>query len=435
MMSEIKALEIKAAPAIARVRDSLLKARHLPGEFYTSEEIFALEVEQIFMKDWLVVARVEEFEKPGDYLAMRILGESILICRDKKNNLNAFRNMCRHRGVEVAMPGAGNKSRFTCPYHAWTYDLTGKLIGAARVDEVEDFDFKNCHLPTIKCDTWGGYVFINFDPDSMTLADHLDRDGIRDFASFIQPERTRTCHKLVFEVDCNWKFVPENVVDMYHVGVIHANSFGGKNFTIDDMRYNLTENTYNIFYRSDTMAPGGETFFGTMPWIRGKVDEQFACTVWIHPNMTIFGRHDLIQPISYLPIDVNRTQVTVFTQIPIEYFDNPEFSDVFDERVKTYGDFIELVLGEDTELLESLHNAARSKGYEPGPLVNLERGIHHLLNYWLDRVLGPDEVARQRRLQEGAQELKDAERRYNSTAWDPTTSPSRYDAVLKTAAE
>lgn len=425
----------KPGDALQRVRDSLLRARHLPGEYYTSQEIFDLEVQNIFMKEWLCVARVEEFEKPGDYLATRILGESVLICRDRDNNLQAFRNMCRHRGVEVAAPGSGNKKRFTCPYHAWTYDLTGKLIGAARVEEVDNFDFKSCRLPPLKVDTWGGYVFINFDPDSGSLADHLDEDGVRDFASFIQPERTRTCDKYVFEVNCNWKFVPENVVDMYHVGVIHASSFGGKNFTIEDIRFNLTKNSYNVYYRSDTSAPGGATLFRTMPWIEGKVDAQFAATAWVCPNLTIFARHDLIQPVAILPIDVNRTQVTVFTQIPSEFFDDPAYTDVFDENVRTYADFIRLVLGEDTELLESLHNAARSQGYEPGPLVNLERGIHQLLNYWLDKVVGPDEDSRKRRLEEAAIELKEAEKRYGGPAWDPTARPSRYDAVIRTAAE
>lgn len=415
--------------AIARTRASLHQARHLPGVFYTSEDIFRLEVENIFFKDWLCVGREEEFSEAGDYTAFRLLGESVLISRDSDGNLHGLRNMCRHRGVEVAPLGYGNARRFRCPYHAWTYGLSGKLLGAPRASEMKGFDLAGCSLPRIRLECWGGYVFINFDPDCRPLEEHLDADGVREFCEQLRPQDTRLCHKHVFEVDCNWKFVPENLIDIYHVGVIHADTFGGKNFTVDDFRFNVHGHGYNAFYRSDTMAPGGRKLFDTLPWLKGRIDEQFACTTWLRPNMTLFARHDLLQPIAYLPIDVNRTQVTVYTQIPRAFFDAPEHREGFDEKVATYGEFIAQVLGEDTVLLESLQNAARSPGYEPGPFANLERGIHQQCNYWLDRIVGPDEAARRLRIEEAQAEMHDAAQRYGGVEWDPRLQPSRYDAL------
>jgi len=408
-------------------REGLLRAHHLPGAFYASPDIFEMEVENIFMKDWICVARIEEFDQPGDYKALRILNESIVICRDREGELRAFRNMCRHRGVEVAPLGSGNKKRFTCPYHAWTYDLTGQLVGAARTEEIENFDRKTCRLPVIKFDTWGGYVFINFDENCISLGDYLDADDIREFAAFIRPEDTRTCFKYEFEIECNWKFVSENLIDIYHVAVIHADTFGGKNFTIDDFRHDLKKYSYTDFFRSDTFAPGGATLFKTLPWLEGKVDEQFACTTWVRPNMNIFGRHDMVHAWTALPMSVDRTLVTIYIQIPPECFDDP----LFEQKSQILGDFMKLVSGEDAALLRSLQNAARSKAYEPGRLANQERGIHHMLNYWLDRIVGPDEQARQRRLSEGEAEFHNAEKRYGGAAWDPTQTPSRYDEVLK----
>ena len=410
--------------ALAATREALLKSSHLPGYVYTDPEIFAREVENIFMKEWLCVGRVEEFEKTGDYLAARIVGESILVCRNRAGHLNAFRNMCRHRGVEVAPLGQGNASRFSCPYHAWTYNLEGQLIGAGRTEGVQSFDFKSCSLPKIKVDEWGGWVFINFDPNSVSLSERLDSNEIRDFATFIQPERTRLVHKLVLNVNCNWKFMPENVVDMYHVGIIHASSFGGKNFKLDDIHYNLVNESYNIYYRSDTMTPGGKTLTGTMPWLKGKVDEQFACTTWIPPNMTLFARHDLIQPLVVMPIDVDHTQITVYTQLPIDVMNDPELP----AKTKILGDFIELVLGEDARLLESLHNASKSKGYMPGPLVNLERGIHQLLNYWLDKIYGPDTSARDARVAQARDLNREAEQK-SGGHWNPTRPANRYQTT------
>ena len=87
---------------MAPTRHDLHGARHLPGHIYYSEEIYELEIEKIWMKEWLCVGRVEQFPKAGDYTAMRIAGEPVIVCKDKKGKLNAFSNVCRHRGVEVA---------------------------------------------------------------------------------------------------------------------------------------------------------------------------------------------------------------------------------------------------------------------------------------------------------------------------------------------
>ncbi len=271
---------------IRKTRRALGQARHLPGFLYTSPEIFDYEVDTIFMKEWLCIGRVEEFENEGDYRAMRIAGEPLLVCRDASGALNAFSNVCQHRGVEVAT-GEGNLKSFRCPYHSWVYDLEGKLLGAPHSKEVEGFDFSTCALSRVNLDTWGGYIFVNFDPDCPSLADYLDEDGIREFAAFLRPESTRMSDKYVFDVPCNWKFIPENLMDMYHVGVIHKESFGG-HFPVNDFRFNLKKNGYNAAYESFTMAPKGATLFDTMPWLKGKVTDKFACTTWIRPTMNVF---------------------------------------------------------------------------------------------------------------------------------------------------
>jgi len=398
-MSTITELSPETRKAVEQTRTHLREARHLPGFYYTSSEIFAREIETIFLREWLCVGRVEEFQNAGDYHAMRIAGEPIVICRDNDMRLHAFRNLCAHRGVEVAV-GQGNSKRFTCRYHGWTYTLDGKLNGAPHSDEVSGFDFKACGLPTVKLDTWGGYIFINFDPHCRTLGECLDEDGVRDFAAFLQPENTRTSDKFEFEVPCNWKFVPENLMDMYHVGVIHQTSFGG-HFPVNDFRYNLCGRGFNAVYESYTMAPNGVTLFRSMPWLDGKVSDKFACSTWLRPTMNLFGRHDLIQPWVATPIDVNRTHVTIYTQLPEEFFDEPGFA----EKNTIYADFIRFVATEDEAMLESLQTGVSSRGFAPGPTVNLERAIHHLLNYYLDTLLAEDKGAREMRISDGVTAL------------------------------
>jgi len=381
---------------LSATREALLEARHLPGWMYTSPEVYALEVERIFLRSWLCVGRAEEFANKGDYLATRIAGEPILICRDQAGRLNGFNNLCRHRGVEIVR-GAGQAKEFMCPYHGWLYGLDGKLIGAPHSRDVENFDFSNCQLPRIKVDTWGGYVFVNLDNNCQSLADYLDEDDVRESAAFLQSEDTRVSDRYVFELPCNWKFVPENIVDLYHVGVIHGGSFGA-HFPINSIKYNLREHGYNVKYESYTMAPEGATLFETMPWLRGKVDEHFAWSTWIRPTTSLFARHDLLETWVVLPLGPELTQITVYTLLPEEYFERPAFA----QMNKIYADFIRLVADEDRAMLESLQNAARSRNYAPGPTVKLECGIHQLLNYYMDMLFGKDNQAARRRRDDGA---------------------------------
>ena len=151
------------------VKSPLSKARQVPGYIYTSPEVFELEKQEIFLKDWLCVGRVEEIGMPGDYLTFRLAGEPLVVARDEQGDINAFANVCRHRGVEVAQ-GQGNLKEFSCPYHGWTYNLKGELLGAPFIKGVEGFDPKSCRLKPVKVDTWGGFLFVNFDTECESLS-------------------------------------------------------------------------------------------------------------------------------------------------------------------------------------------------------------------------------------------------------------------------
>ena len=365
----------------SETREEVLRARHLPGRFYTSQEILDLEIERIFMKDWLCVGRVEQYENPGDYRAFRIAGEPVLICRARDGSLNAFANVCAHRGVEI-IQGNGNAEQFVCPYHAWTYGIDGRLKTAPHNREVQGFDWKKCGLPKLQLDSWAGYLFINFDPSAASLREFLTPERI-EACAFLRAEDTRVASEFTLEVPCNWKFVPENVADMYHVAVVHGDSFG-KDFKLSDFNWELDERGYYAEYRCMTHSPGGAWLFGkAMPWLEGA-PELFAWTAFSPPNLTQFARPDTLQNLIAYPLAPDRTLVTVMTQYPAEWFDEPGFS----ERVQINEDFLKLILAEDNGMLRSLQNGVGSRHFRPGPTMGPEKGIHHLLNNYLDRMFG-----------------------------------------------
>ena len=149
-----------ARQLIAEALRKLEEGRQFAGGIYVSPEIYEREKQLIFKRDWLCVGRVEHFARPGDYKAFRIVGEPVLVCRDNDGTLTALRNVCRHRGVEVAT-GEGNVKNFSYPYHAWEYELNGRLLRATYPEDITGFDLANCRLPPVRLDTWAGFVFVN----------------------------------------------------------------------------------------------------------------------------------------------------------------------------------------------------------------------------------------------------------------------------------
>jgi len=365
---------------VQKTLSPLDEARHLPGEIYTSPEVLALEKERMFMKDWLCMARLEEIENPGDYITFRVLDEPVLIARAEDGEINAFANVCRHRGVEVAT-GQGNVKEFSCPYHGWLYDLKGHLQGVPFMKNVKDYDFQNCRLKTLRTAVWAGFIFISFDPDVEDFEDY-----VKDFDNafgMLKMEECRLADKLVADLDCNWKLVVENFMDIYHVQTIHTDTFGGA-IKLEDFNFETKKRGFfSAFYDAAPMVIGQKTLFGKMPWM-DKYPESFACTGIMAPNLQMFARCDDAQPFVIWPLAPDKTRVIVYTLMPEKNFEDPEF----DKKLKDYVDFMVQVVGEDEGMVRSLQNGVGSRSFEPGPMSHLETSIHHLIKYNLERTFG-----------------------------------------------
>ena len=152
-----------------------LDARHsrpFSSAMYTSTEVAALERERIFLREWVCVGHVGEIPNPGDYYTTELADEPLLIVRGEDAEVRVLSNVCRHRGMTLRAAG-GCESRLSCPYHGWTYDLTGRLVGAPYMDSVEGFRLAEHHLPTFASEVWQGFVFVNLDGNAATLAPRL----------------------------------------------------------------------------------------------------------------------------------------------------------------------------------------------------------------------------------------------------------------------
>jgi len=362
-----------------RTAASLHRASHSPSAIYFSPEIFELEREHIFFKDWVCCGRVESLARPGDYLALDLVGEPIVITRTAQGSLAAFSNACLHRAVAVVPEGSGNRRAFSCPFHGWSYDLQGRLLHAPRMQDAENFHKADCRLPPIQVDEWHGWIFVNFDPAAAPLAEHtaiLERD----FA-FMRQDDCRLGITTVNDVDCNWKLVVENVIDLYHVNLVHKTT-NGRQFTSEAFQFAPREQGgYYATFNSGPSTLTGQPVFGRMPWL-AELPDSFAATGRLRPNFTLFARIDTVHALTIWPLSPTRTRVTVYTLLPKLFFDEPDF----EERVKAYQDYQHKVIAEDREVLQMMQRGLSSRLYVPGRMAGIEAGVHHIERDNLERL-------------------------------------------------
>ena len=377
-MSEAAIANGRIKEAFHEMQRPLVEASHAPGLIYSSDEVYRLEVERLFRRDWLFVGREEELAEPGDYLTLRIADEPIVIARAKEGDLHAYYNMCVHRGVEVVQ-GCGNARSFMCPYHGWTYDLDGRLLGAGFMKGCVGFEAASERLRPLRLETWRRNIFVSFDPAAPPLAEHV-AEFEKDFA-FMRPEACRLGNKIELTLDCNWKFVPENLMDFYHVGVLHAGTFGAK-FSWQDEQVKLKpRGAIAIFYNAGPPTPGAQPLLGKIPWMEDQ-PVSFACTGFMPPNCTLFGRIDCVRFMIAWPDGPNRSRTIIYHLFPEEFFARPGFRDT----LKIYHDYQLTILEEDRSMIESMQRAMSSPAYRPGRMSPLEKPLHHYLNGYVDRV-------------------------------------------------
>ena len=195
--------------------------RTLPSRYYWAEDIYELEKERIFYDSWLYVGRVAQIPNPGDFITQDIVDESVIIVRDKHGIINAFSNVCRHRGNKLCGVASGKfkGSAISCGYHGWTYDLDGELIATPNMIGTEGFRKGDFPLYPVALHFWEGGIFVNlspnpepFNPGVGPLADILARYNL---ANLEVAERRE------YHIEANWKLVQENNVECYHCPSIH----------------------------------------------------------------------------------------------------------------------------------------------------------------------------------------------------------------------
>ncbi|AUX42560.1 (2Fe-2S) ferredoxin [Sorangium cellulosum] len=362
--------ELPLSPAdLSAVLAPLPGARPLPARAYWDEDVFAFDQAEIFGRSWLCVGREDEIARPGEWLLAPLTPAGILVVRGADLAIRAFHNVCRHRAATLLEGACGRLAHLECPYHGWTYELSGALRSAPHAPP--GFDRGAHGLSRVRAGVHLGFVFVALDPG----APELERAVGEAPPWLARPElrSLRRGRRVEYEVGANWKLCVENFQESHHFPRVHP---ALERLTPCDDAASWGGGGGGGPWLGGVMelAPGAETVStgaarGGRPLIVPEADRRRVRDAMLFPGLLTSLQPDYLLTYRLTPRAPDRTFVVADT-----YFHPAAFAPGFDP-----GDvfaFWDGVNREDRAICERQQRGVRSAGYTPSTYAMVEDGVH-----------------------------------------------------------
>lgn len=347
----------------------------LRAEAYTEPKWHAVDQQAIFARTWQWICHVEKLAQPGSYVAATVAGMPVVVVRDRRGELRAFYNVCKHRAHEL-LSGSGTTRTIVCPYHAWTYDLGGSLVGARQTDRMETFDRTEICLDRVQVEEFCGFVYVNLDPTATPLAEQAP-----DLAADITrraPDIAGLTHakRLHYEVETNWKNVIDNFLECYHCHVAH------KEFVslVDMDTYDVK--THGIW--SSHFADAGTSENTAYDVSDATVTEHAVWWLWPNTCLLRYPGRGNFMVFQVWPDGPGRTLETW------DFFlESTELNEAEQQSVQYIDEVLQV---QDIDLVESVQRGMGTPAFNQGRIVYdperapglSEHGVHHFHGLVLD---------------------------------------------------
>jgi Rieske 2Fe-2S family protein len=341
----------------------------LPARFYTDPDLFRRELEAFYFERWICAGRTEFVSKSGDYFLREIAGESVVVIRSPQGAVNAFYNVCRHRGTRMCADPEGNcGDRIKCPYHGWTYSLDGDLIGAPHMDSrFRRVDYPLQRIPT---DVWDGHIFLPAGSQPEPLLRQLGTLPQK-FAAWGMQE-LRFYRRIEYDVRANWKLIILNFNECLHCPLVHPalnrlTDYLAADNELPDPHY--AGGLMGFRSGAETMSVDGRRRRACLPGL----DERQRRQVWyysIYPNLLLSLHPDYMMLHTLWPQTVDRTKVICEWYFHPREMANPDF--VWVDAVE----FWDTTNKEDWQVVELAQSGIASRAYIPGPYSPREELLH-----------------------------------------------------------
>ena len=353
----------------------------LQRKYVVSKELYQLETERIFNSSWICLTRESALDNESGIIPIEFEAHQLILVRSDDGSIKALRNFCRHRGSKLVTNENCTEigTRIQCPYHAWTYDRSGKLVSAPNMDSVADFDSNRFGLKEVACESFGGFVWINFNP----------ADSLQDF---LQPLATQfadwsiaelvSVGELNYEVRANWKLIFQNYNECYHCPVVHPIL---NRLTPYKDATNLLESgpilggPMKLADDCETMSVDGQGIAGVLPNLD---DEQKRCVNYftIFPTMFLSTHPDyvLIHRLERIAVDA--------TTVNCQFLVHPESTQETDFNPSPAIEFWDMTNRQDWEVCELAQAGMQDPGYTPGPYSDLESVLAAFDQHYFERM-------------------------------------------------
>ena len=341
----------------ALARNSALpyeRAWAMPRGFYTDPAVLEVEQQQLFRHEWVCVGRSEELSKPGDYFTARIGDEPLLFMHGQDGRIRAFSNVCRHRGALIAQ-GKGNRRALVCPYHAWTYDTLGRLIGTPGIPPREDFDRSKCALPEFACCDWLGFLFVSLAAEPAPLQPLLADLETRVRPYHLEQASLRYLAEEVWET--NWKCFIENYMEGYHLSPLHRETLHPVNPTKLCRHFPPGEGFFGYNAGFDPSLPRSQKGHPDL-----SDEEAGTCVMFaVPPGLVVGCSGDYSSFVCVQPEGVGRVRA----KMGLIFFG----ADWPQDRVDWAVGLFQRTMAEDKAVLVRLAEGLRSSFHQAGPLA------------------------------------------------------------------
>jgi len=355
------------------------KAHPIPAEANHSIEFHNYEHQKVFTNEWICIGRDDEISNVGDYLTHDIAGTPVIIVRQKSNEIKGFVNACAHRFTCLVSKTSGNTKAFTCPYHAWTYNLDGTLKSAPFMKMKKNFNLKDHRLRKLHTEIWEGFIYV-------TLAETPSRSvnsslinlknkivGRYDMGSF------KTVMRDTMIWDANWKNLIENFIESYHVPIAHQKTFAKHKKPIEDYVCGEDSDYYCYHYASQKAETGLGAAHPNNTKLEG-VWRRMMVDFCVFPNHLVTLMPDYLWYISVQPITTGQFKATWGLAIPSEVLEDINEKN-FDSWLSQMNDYMNIANNEDRVVVEGLYRGTSSANLPMGTFHPIERNLWQFIRY------------------------------------------------------
>ncbi len=357
----------------------------LEARYYTDPKIYELEKTGLLAKTWQFAGHASQLEKSGDYFTFDLAGESLFCIKGHDDEVRTFYNVCQHRAHQLVQ-GQGSTRLVVCPYHAWTYELTGNLRSGPNVTSVDGFDRSKICLSSVRTEVFLGFIFVNLDPDAAPM-DQWFPNVRAELESFVPNWNVlKPLEWVEIPENCNWKVSVENYSECYHCSLNHPTFSTG---VIKPETYDIQPQGYCLRHTTECNSLDKMTYD-----IASGFENNKKYSSWFLWPMFSFQVYpgNLLNTYHWRAVDANHVVVWRGWYS----IDGTENETVRRMAAQDRATTVE----EDIKLVESVQRGLKSRGYVPGPLVldpncgvNSEHSIMHLQRWMREAVDGHFDVA------------------------------------------